>query len=191
MAKKTILLLIIISILIMPTGYAAEIEGGEDVNPESDDVPFTITYRDTPSVDKDEWKLAIEMNEDAHNNGTTFEIITQICLNDGVCEPPVIMDAEMDGRLHTVSLTPPNEHSYVNWRIKATDSEGNKTNYPQGDWYKTWSSCWYNDGQWGGSDSTSDGCEEETPGFGIIATTSAIAIAAISISRKRISNNSK
>ena len=81
--------------------------------------------------------------------GTSFELITQICTNDGICDPPVTMNADIDQRLHSISLTPPNDHTYVNWRVKATDSEGNKTNYPQGDWFKTWSSCYYNEGVWG------------------------------------------
>ena len=102
--------------------HGAELEGGKDINPEGD-VPFTVSAIDTPSVDKNEWTLTIEMSQEAADNGTTFEILTQICLNTGVCDPPVPMDAEIDGRLHTVSVTPPNSyfsrHTYVNWRVKA------------------------------------------------------------------------
>ena len=89
------------------------------------------------------------------------------------------MDADITERLHTISLTPPEDHSYVNWRVKAIDSDGNKTNHPHGDWYKTWSSCWYNDGTYGGVDATSDGCavgeaNAQVPGF--LFCTSIIAI---------------
>ena len=123
------------------------------------------------------------MDDDAYQNGTTFEIITQICLNSGVCDPPVIMNAEIDGPNQTIKLTPPSDHTYVNWRVKAIYEDGNSTNYPTGDWYKTWSSCWFDDGSYGGIDSNSDGCnsdDDSLPGFGILLSGTAIGIAAIS-----------
>ena len=116
-----------------------------------------------------------------------FEITTQICLNSGVCDPPVIMDAKIDGSSHSVSLTPPSDHTYVHWRVKAIYEDGNYTNYPTGNWYKTWSSCWYDDGSFGGIDSTEDGCsgddEDRLPGFGVILSSTAIALAAIYFKR--------
>jgi hypothetical protein len=127
------------------------------------------------------------MDEEESQNNTTFEITTQICLNDGVCDPPVLMDAEIDGAKYTVSVTPPSDHTYVNWRVKAVYENGNSTNFPTGDWYKTWSSCWFDDGSFGGIDSDADGCindNESTPGFGILVSLSAIGIAAVSFRKK-------
>lgn len=186
MRRKLLIPSLIVLLLLTPTSLGAA-EGGVDVNPD-ENAPFTVISRDSPSVDKEKWSLTIEMSQDAYDNGTSFELITQICTNDGICDPPVTMNADIDQRLHSISLTPPNDHTYVNWRVKATDSEGNKTNYPQGDWFKTWSSCYYNEGVWGGTDSLDDGCSsdgETTPGISIIATIAVVSIAGLIITRQQ------
>ena len=185
--QKNVLIGLLLTLVLLSPLTSGAVKGGEDVNPDESDVPFTINSRDSPSVDSKSWSLSISMNDDEYQNNTVFEITTQICLNDGVCDPPEVMDAEIDGALHTVSVTPPSDHTYVNWRVKAIYENGNSTNYPNGDWYKTWSSCWYNDGTFGGIDSETDGCigeEESTPGFGILVSASAIGLAAISFRKK-------
>ena len=185
MRKPMIVTMLIMLALFLPHTTAAS-EGGVDVNPSSDE-PFTVIKRDSPSIDNEQWTLSIEMTQEAYDNGTTFELITQICTNDGVCDPPVVMDADVTERIHSISVTPPSDHTYVNWRVKALDNDGNKTNYPQGDWFKTWSSCWYNDGAWGGADSSAGGClksDESTPGFATLVTISAISMAALMATRR-------
>tara|TARA_B100001564_G_scaffold327285_1_gene310173 strand:+ start:1325 stop:1885 length:561 start_codon:yes stop_codon:yes gene_type:complete len=186
MEKRIILALVLSVMLLSPLASAADVKGGEDVNPDESEVPFTINSRDSPSVDSELWSLTITMDDDEFQNNTTFEIMTQICLNDGVCDPPVIMDAEVNGAQHTISVTPPSDHTYVNWRVKAIYEDGNTTNFPTGDWYKTWSSCWNNDGTFGGVDSDGDGCidDENTPGFGMLISVSAIGLAAISFRKE-------
>ncbi len=187
MAHKGLVIFIALALLTLPSALGAAIEGGQDVNPEGDDIPFLVLERDSPSVDKVKWSLTIEMSQEAYENGTTFDLITQVCTNDGVCDPPVIMEAAVNDRVHSISITPPSDHTYVNWRVKATDSEGNNTNYPHGDWFKTWSSCWYNDGNWGGVNALDDGCdvnEEDTPGFTAVASIAALGLAMIAISRR-------
>ena len=187
MTKGELVILVVLTLLALPITQGADIEGGKDVNPEGDDIPFLVLQRDSPSIDKVKWSLTIEMSQEAYDNGTTFEMITQVCTNDGVCDPPVIMEAEINERVHSISITPPSDHTYVNWRVKATDAEGNNTNYPHGDWFKTWSSCWYNDGNWGGVNALEDGCdvdEEETPGFTALSSIAALGLGIIAISRR-------
>ena len=108
-------MLIVLMLLTLPSTQGAATEGGQDVNPEGDDVPFLVLERDSPSVDKIKWRLTIEMSQEAYDNGTTFEMITQDCTNDGVCDPPVIMEADINDRVHSISITPPADHPYVNW----------------------------------------------------------------------------
>jgi len=185
--RKSCIAASLIILLFMPSISMAATEGGVDVNPQGDE-PFEVISRDSPSIDKEQWSLTIEMSEEAYNNGTTFEIITQICTNDGICDPPVTMDAEVVDRLHSISITPPSDHTYVNWRIKATDSDGNKTSYPHGDWFKTWSSCYYNDGSWGGADSLDDGCADDgetTPGLSTVATIAALSLAGLVVAARK------
>tara|TARA_B100001093_G_scaffold84517_1_gene76063 strand:+ start:21163 stop:21696 length:534 start_codon:yes stop_codon:yes gene_type:complete len=175
--------------MFIPASLGASGTAGEDVNPSDDDVPFSITERDSPSVDGIGWDLTIVMSDEAFDNGTTFEITTQICTNDGVCDPPLKMDATVTNKSHSVSVTPPSDHTYINWRVKAIYSDDSYTNFPQGDWYTTWSSCYFQqDSGWGGDDYVDDACasnseESSLPGFGLITASASIAMAAILIGR--------
>ena len=99
------------------------------------------------------------------------------------------MEANVDEKMQSVSLTPPSDHTYVNWRVKAIYSDDNYTIYPSGDWYKTWSSCYYQqDSGWGGEDYKDGGCDtgaegESIPGFSILLASSSILMAAAIIRR--------
>lgn len=181
MQSRNLFVLLIITVFLIPTSLASEVVAGEDVNPGADDTPFSITERTSPSVDGASWSLIIVMDDGAYDNGTTFEITTQVCTNDGVCDPPMKMDASIDGKEHSISITPPSDHTYVNWRVKAIYSDDNYTNYPNGDWYKTWSSCYFQlDSGWGGVDYDGAKCDidsEETPGFGLAVGLAGIAMA--------------
>jgi hypothetical protein len=74
----------------------------------------------------------------------------------------------------------------VNWRVKAIYSDDNYTNYPNGDWYKTWSSCYFQqDSGWGGVDFDGKECQGEVdaPGFGLAVGIASIAMATVFIRR--------
>ena len=142
--KRSLSLLVVIGLMLTSSAaQAGTATGGEDVNP-SDDVPFTVEERTTPSQDGQTWTLSVALEQEALDNGTTLAITTQICLNNGVCDPPTPQEATVseDGRTYTMDLEPPTDHSYVNWRVKATYDDDSTENFPQGDWYKTWSSCY-------------------------------------------------
>jgi hypothetical protein len=166
---------------------AGETTGGEDTNPGTD-VPFTVVERTSPSRDGTTWSLSIELSQEAKENGTTAIITTQICLNSGVCDPPVDHEPTVEDGVYSMELKPPTDHSYVNWRVKATYADDSKENFPSGDWYKTWSTCYYNDGAYGGVHADGDGCnvpaldEEENSlpalGIGLILATVTMATAA-------------
>ena len=169
------LMVLVLAVSLQTTVLAAEGENGEDVNPDND-VPFSVLERTTPSQDGTTWELSIELDQAAKDNGTTVVITTQICLNSGVCDPPVNHEATTGvAGVYTMELTPPEDHSYVNWRIKATYADDSTENFPDGNWYKTWSSCYYDDGSYAGIHAEGDGCNvpmaEETegalPAFGI------------------------
>lgn len=174
-------------LLLVPLASAAPLVGGQDVNPEPGEAPFTIITRESPSLDSKVWTLVVEMNQEEHDNNTVFELITQICTNDGVCDPPVKATVGVDERLHSIDVTPKADHTYINWRVEATYEDGNTTKFPQGSWYTTWSSCWQNDGAYGGVDANpaKDGCaeSEDAPGFGALVAVSGVAMAAAFIRR--------
>lgn len=165
--KRIVAMVVVCSLLMTSalTVQAAKATGGEDVNP-GDDAPFTVQERTTPSQDGQVWTLTLALDQEAVDNGTTLAFTTQICTNDGVCDPPVNQDMVVsdDGSTFTSDLTPPNDHSYVNWRVKATYSDDSTENFPQGEWYKTWSTCYYNDGSFGGIHADGDGCDVPSSG---------------------------
>jgi hypothetical protein len=167
--KRAVAILVVLGLTMMSAfaAQAAGTTGGEDANP-GDDVPFTVEERTTPSQDGKTWALSLVMDQDTLDNGTTFAITSQICLNNGVCDPPVNQDITVsdDGSTYTTDLTPPEDHSYVNWRVKATYSDDSTENFPQNDWYKTWSTCYYDDGSYGGVHSDGDGCNVPSSGEG-------------------------
>ena len=192
--KRSLALLVVIGLMLTSSAaQAGTATGGEDVNP-SDDVPFTVEERTTPSQDGQTWTLSVALDQEALDNGTTLAITTQICLNNGVCDPPTPQEATVseDGRTYTMDLEPPTDHSYVNWRVKATYDDDSTENFPQGDWYKTWSSCYYSDGPYGGVHADGDGCNVpssgESEGFlpapGLMLAVAALTGAAVVAARK-------
>jgi hypothetical protein len=127
MKSSAWLIVLVLAVSLPSTALAGEGENGEDVNPGSD-VPFSVLERTTPSQDGATWALSVELDQEAQDNGTTVVITTQICLNSGVCDPPVNHDATTDDAgVYTMELTPPEDHSYVNSGIHA---EGDGCNVP-------------------------------------------------------------
>ena len=149
---------------ILPTSLAAGSEGGQDINPDESEVPFSVVERTTPSQDGASWSLTVQLDDDAQANGTTIAITTQICLNTGVCNPPEVMASDIEEGTYSTSISPPDDHSYVNWRVKATYEDESTENFPQGDWYKTWSTCYYDDGTYSGIHADNDGCNVPSSG---------------------------
>ena len=148
----------------LPTSLAAGSEGGQDVNPDESEVPFSVVERTTPSQDGTSWSLTVQLDDEAQANGTTIAITTQICLNNGVCNPPEVMESTAEDGTYSASISPPEDHSYVNWRVKATYEDESTENFPQGDWYKAWSTCYFEDGSYGGIHADGDGCNVPSSG---------------------------
>jgi hypothetical protein len=165
MQMRHFLAIVLALTLICPLVIGSSVENGVDKNPDDSEVPFSIIERTTPSVDGEDWNFEIRIDDDAYANGTTLSITTQVCTNDGVCDPPITHESVAEGQNYAISITPPSDHTYVNWRVGAEYENGDKENFPQGDWFKTWSSCWFNEKTWGGIDSTDDGCESTEEGI--------------------------
>ncbi|MDC0556738.1 hypothetical protein OAO34_03020 [Candidatus Poseidoniaceae archaeon] len=182
--RTRVLVCILMSFALINSASAADMEGGVNVEPVVEDTIFNaITHTET-THDLEDWEITMTLNDASYNNNTTFSLTTQICNNEGVCLPPeeatLLTD---DDRTFTSAVTTIEDHTYVNWRVKATYSEDNDTTemFPSSGFYKTWSDCWLNDGEWGG-----DGCSEKASddsddmsALGIMATAGVIAIAAI------------
>ena len=82
----------------------------------------------------------------------------------------------------SLRLSQPEDHSYVNWRVKATYVDENESTemFPSSGFYKTWSDCWFKDGEWGGGNCPDDAEDGNSlPAIGFVAATSIALIAAI------------
>jgi len=98
----------------------------------------------------------------------------------------VTHDATVENGVYTMSLSPPEDHSYVNWRVKATYDDESTENFPDADWYKTWSTCYYQEGGYGGEHADGDGCdvpaagdsEESLPALSTLVAVGAVGVAA-------------
>ena len=100
--------------------------------------------------------------------------------------PPEERDlSSEDNTTFTGNVTAIEDHSYVNWRLQTTYNDDNESQekFPESGWYKTWSDCWYNDGEWGGGacpEEVSISIEEDSlSAIPAIMTITIIGIAAI------------
>lgn len=176
---------VLVALLLAVSFASAAGSSGSNLGPDEASTPFKEHEATTPSVSGEVWELTVVLDDEAVANGSTMSLTTQICTNDGVCDPPVPQEATVseDGSTYFISLTPPADHTYVNWRATVEWADGNSSSFPQGDWYKVWSSCWYDGTDWGGPDAEGEGCaeEKESPGPGLIVAAVAVAGAAMAV----------
>jgi hypothetical protein len=152
-------LVVLFAVFLLNSVSAVEFEGGVDVDPDLEGTPFVTIDHTTPTSDLQNWNITITLTDEAATNNTTFTLITQICNNDGVCLPPEGRPLSTDNNITFISnVTAIENHSYVNWKLKATYNDDNETNetFPDSGYYKTWSDCWYYDGKWGGDECPED-----------------------------------
>ena len=160
MNSKFVVCIVACLALALPVS-AADVEGGVNVEPVVEDTIFESLSHTQTTSDLEDWNITMTLNDAAFNNNTTFTLTTQICNNEGICfAPEAAALSTEDNRTFTSGVTTVEDHTYVNWRITATYSDDDDTTerFPASGYYKTWSDCWYHDGEWGG-----DGCAEVEP----------------------------
>ena len=181
--RRALVILTALMLLSLPLSSGAG-NSGEDRLPDTESTPFSLASATSPSVDGELWELSFSLDQGYVDNNTGVEVISQICTNDGVCDPPVPQTLENNGGIYTTSLTPPEDHTYVNFRITLIDEDGNEEYFPSSSWYTTWSTCYYDGGEWGGEDSSEEGCKNGLPKWAIIAGVSGVAVIALVYSRR-------
>ena len=179
--KTRTFICILLSIALLNNASAAG-KSGENIDPVVEETIFSeITYTDV-TTDLEDWEITLTLNDDAFNNNTTFVLFTQICVNDGYClSPEEVTLSTSDDRTFTGKRTTVEDHTYVNWRVKANYTNDNSTEFfPSEKYYKVWSDCWYDGDEWGG-----EVCEESEddesflPALGVMMTAGAIGVAAV------------
>jgi len=152
-------LVVLFAVFLLNSVSAVDFEGGIDIDPDLEGTPFATINHTTPTSDLQNWNITITLTNDAVSNNTTFTLTTQICNNEGVCLPPEGRPLSTDDNTTFISnVTAIENHSYVNWKLKATYNDDNETKetFPDNGYYKTWSDCWYYDGEWGGDECPED-----------------------------------
>ena len=157
---KRIILCVAMCIVLVTPANAGETKAGENIDPVIEDTIFSeITHTDV-TTDLEDWEISMTLNDEAYANNTSFILMTQICNNEGVCfAPEEAVVSTLDNRTFTSAVTTVEDHSYVNWRVKATYVDENESTemFPSNGFYKTWSDCWFKDGEWGGGNCPDDG----------------------------------
>ena len=179
--KSRAFICILLSLALLNTASAAG-KSGENIDPVVEETIFSeISYTET-TTDLRDWEITLTLNDDAFNNNTTFTVITQMCVNEGYClQPEDVMLTTTDNKTFTGIKTTAEDHTYVNWKVKATYNDDNSSeNFPSKGYYKVWSDCWYDDKKWGGElCEESEDDESFLPALGVLMTAGAITLAAV------------
>ena len=132
--------------------------------------------------------IAILFEEDS--NITSIEVITQVCINTGVCFPPETDEMHLketptenladDMKIFESWADVDRTAAYINWKFVLHHEDGSSIDVPeQGFGWKHWSNCWWDNGTWGGTDTHCQEEDEGLPGFAAPAAAAAIAMAAL------------
>jgi len=110
------------------------------------------------STDGVDFTISLDLSSEATENGTTVEWTVQQCLNSGVCNPPERILMNESGEIWSSTITPVETHSYINYDIVLTYTDGEDEKFPEGGFAeggKVWSDCWVS-----GEDSGGNNCPD-------------------------------
>ncbi len=184
--NKPMAILFILMVLQSVTGSSGGINQNIDIQGTG---IASLEYEDFV-IESNDFDITVILDNETAKNGTSVTIVTQICINSGVCYPPEDNDliSSEDRKFWNGSIEVNEDASYLNWRIKMIFSDGNETNIPEnGFGWKVWSTCWFDGVSWGGSDESCNSSVEDSSlsGFGILITISAAFIAVVVTRHRR------
>ena len=148
----SVLIALLLTIAIpMPSAMAKE--PGVNTEPILTGTNISSITHDDVTRDNQPWNFSIELSDDAIANGTTIDSVqTQFCVNQGLCLSPVNMELTNEGNNWSGQIIPHWEEctyteleclvTYINWRVKLSDGQGNLSIIPESGYYSTWSTCW-------------------------------------------------
>ena len=143
--------------LCLPFAMAGE-DAGINHTIDVEGTPIDSIVAPEVSTDGIEFTINLVLSGEAAENGTTVEWTVQQCINSGVCNPPEKIAMNGSGENWTSSITPVETHSYVNYDIVLTYSDGEDETFPEGGFAeggKVWSDCWV-----AGEDSGGNNCPD-------------------------------
>ncbi|MBP72808.1 MAG: hypothetical protein CMA70_04410 [Euryarchaeota archaeon] len=161
--------MILVLLLLMPTLTAVAEGGVNEASPlEGTDISILHISPQEPQANV-AYPIWLNLSEEADQNGTIVEWVTQICINSGVCYPPATQSLERDESGNWFGeIIPDDSASYINWRFVLHYEDQSEVTIPETGWgWKVWSSCWYDNGTWGGStwNDNGDDCQSDEDGL--------------------------
>lgn len=122
-----------------------------------------LDYPDEVNVTRiDGGEMGIQVQIDPSKNVSNVSWVTQICINSGVCYPPVYNLLTEYNESWSGSIEVQNQASYVNWRFDLShENDTGVVRVPEmGFGWKVWSTCWFDGDNWGGEDfqAIGEGC---------------------------------
>ena len=133
--------------------------------------------------DSTDYSVILLMDDDS--NISNIRWITQVCINSGICYPPqeTHMDRGDDGEFVGKLDTEPG-YSYINWKFILEAEDGSESLVPEvGFGWKVWSDCWFDNGTWGGSETSCKDDDGMIPGFTISLAIVSVGMAALMLGR--------
>ena len=129
-----------------------------------------------------------EINLEIENGSNISNVkwVTQICVNTGVCYPPEERQMEKSGNgvNFGYSLEAQPGYSYINWKFILEAEDGSESLVPEvGFGWKVWSDCWFDNGTWGGSETSCKDDDGMIPGFTISLAIVSVGMAALMLGR--------
>ena len=161
MMRRVLTLMLAVS-LCLPLAMAGE-DAGINHTIDVEGTPIDSIVVPEVSTDGVEFTINLVLSSEAAENGTTVEWTVQQCINSGVCNPPEKIAMNGSGENWTSSITPVETHSYVNYDVVLTYSDGEDETFPEGGFAqggKIWSDCWVS-----GEESGGDGCPDDEGGL--------------------------
>ena len=180
---------LMVSILFFASSFASAAgSGGENQVTNTQNTGISeVSFSDVFYGSQD---FLIDVQLENNSNISSIRISTQICVNSGLCYPPVSQDLVKNNQTGkwSVSITPMNDQTYLNWNFVVSDGE-NETKIPESGWgWKVWSDCWFDGENWGGENENDGVCgeivSENTPALGAIGVTMTLLVAAAIIHRR-------
>ena len=161
-------------------------QGGENVSISLDGTGIsTIDYEEVvPASSRGSYEIRLEVDDES--NISSIRWVTQVCINSGVCYPPeeVLMELSESGTSFVgLHQTEPG-YSYMSWKFILESDDGSESQVPEvGFGWKVWSDCWFDNGTWGGSETSCQEDKSVLPGFAISLTMASVAMAALMAKR--------
>ncbi len=154
--------------LLLVAPFASAGDAGENQTIDISGTPIDAIVSPDVSSDGEDFTVEVTLETDAAGNGTTVHWIVQMCSNDGTCDPPTpIMDMAGNEGKWMGTITPIDDHSYINYEITLNYTDGETETFPEGGFGiggKVWSDCWVS-----GSESGGDGCPDDDGFLGLPA----------------------